>query len=663
MIRHSCRLFVLVCVFSLLPALLFSETPTLEPSGNTLNPVKSSESQAATPSLLSMPEVVVTANRLEMPASQVASSLCVITKKDLEEKQTTTILQALQNVPGVDLIRNGGSGQVASAFIRGGNSEHTLVMMDGIPLNDPSSTTRVFDGLDHLMIDEVEQIEVVRGPESPFFGTNAMGGVVNIVSREERGSFKGSLLFEGGAYNTFREAVSAGMGGEGYNSFLSVSRTDSAGFPAADKAFGNAVNSGNQDTSGFFKLGISPLSGLESRVMASYSQSHTDLAAGGGPGMDDPNYFANGKKFLLGSRTTLTFFNGDWQQVLGVSYTDNNRTYQDIADPAYPSSMDQKGNYIGRAAQVCWQNNLHLVKGQTLVLGLQGRQEWAESYYASESIYGAYVDDMTATTRTGSLFVESQTAQEGRFFETLSARLDVHDEFGNHASYHAGLAYFIPGIETKLKATYGTGFRAPSLYQLYNPLYGNTSLKPETNTGFDCGVEQAFGNDFLTVGATYFHNDFNDLIDYDFSTWKYLNIGQAQSGGVETFAGFKGIRNLDARLSYTYTDARNTVTQKFLLRRPQNKGGLDLFYHGGPADFGTSVVYVGSRKDVSFVDYVAAEIDMPEYFLVNILASYKIDDHFKLFGRAENLFNQYYEQVWGYGTPGFSLYFGTKISI
>jgi vitamin B12 transporter len=663
MIHRSCRNFVLFFVFSLLPAFLFSETLTLEPSGNTLNPVESSESEQPASSLLSMPEVVVTANRLHMPANQVASSLSVITQKDLEKKQTTTILNALQGMPGIDLIRNGGSGQVASAFIRGGNSEHTLVMMDGIPLNDPSSTTRVFDGLDNLMVDGVKQIEVVRGPQSPFFGTNAMGGVVNIVSREEKGPFKGSLLFEGGAYNTFREAVSADGGGEDYHFTFCASRLDSAGYPAADKAFGNTVNNGNQDTAGFLKLGFTPLSELESRVMASYGQSHTGLASGGGPGMDDPNYFSDGKRFLLGSQSTLTLFDGDWQQVLGISYTDNNRSYADVADPVYPNSMDQKGNYVGQAAQMCWQNNLRLAKGQILVLGLQGRQEWAQSHYASEGFYGPYVDDMTATSRTGSLFVESQSDQEGRFFQTLGARLDVHDGFGNHTSYHAGIAYFIPGPETKLKATYGTGFRAPSLYQLFNPLYGNGNLKPETSTGFDCGVEQPFGKDFLTLGATYFHNDFNELIDYDFSSWKYLNVGQAQSDGVEAFASFKGLADLDARLNYTYTDARNTVTQKPLSRRPQNKAGVDLFYHLGKADFGTSVSYVGGRRDVSFIDYVATDIVMPEYFLLNLMASYRLDDHFKFFGRVENLFNQTYEQVWGYGTPGFSLYFGTKITI
>ncbi|HEY5040095.1 MAG TPA: TonB-dependent receptor [bacterium] len=650
------RYFLLVFLF--LPSILRSETLLLEPSGNTLavepvvNPVVSQTSVA-------LPEVVVTTNRLNTPVSEVASSLTVITAKDLEQKQSTTVLDALDNVPGVDLVKSGGAGQISSAFIRGGNAEHTLVMMDGIPLNDPLSTTREYDDLAQLSVDNVKQIEVVRGPESPFYGSNAMGGVVNIVTQEGRGPAQGSFLFESGAYNTFRETVSAGAGGGDGNFFLSVSRLDTTGFPAADKSFGNIVNDGDQNTSGFLKLGVSTLPNLESHFVSRYMQSHIGLSQGGGAGMDDPNYFADAKQFVVGNQSTLKLFNGDWEQVLGLSFTDNTRFYTDKADPTYPASFNQNGNYDGQAAQVSWQNNLKVVEGQTLVLGLQGQQDWGNSVYTSD--FGN--DSVLATARTGSVFVESQTTQGGRFFESLGARLDIHSQFGSHGTYHAGVAYFVPGLETKLKATYGTGFRAPSLYQLYDPLYGNTSLAPEASIGFDAGFEQTFGKSFLTVGATYFHNDFNELIDYDFTTNKYFNTHQAEADGVEAFADFKGVRNLTIRANYTYTNTLNLQTGQPLLRRPQQKAGLDAFVEWGALELGTSMVYTGTRSDVTFVSFVETNIVMPSYVLANLMASFKVDDHLKFFGRVDNLFNQAYEEVYGFGTPGLSVFAGTKVSL
>ena len=652
---HLVFLFV---VSSAVPSFLWADPPVAEPAGNSPTVESSANSLNAAVSL-ALPEVVVTTNRLNTPVSEVASSLTVITAKDLEQKQSQTVLDALDDVPGVELIKSGGPGQISSAFIRGGNAEHTLVMMDGIPLNDPLSTTREYDDLDQLSVDNVKQIEVVRGPESPFYGSNAMGGVVNILTQDGQGPPQGSFLFEGGAYNTFHETASAGAGDGAGNFFLSASRFDTAGFPAADKSFGNTVNDGDQNTSGFLKLGLTTLPDLESHFVGRYMQSHTGLSQGGGPDMDDPNYFADEKQFVVGNQSTLKLFEGDWVQVMGLSFTDNNRLYNDKLDPAYPASFNQNGNYDGQAAQVSWQNNIKVVQGQTLVLGLQGQQEWGNSVYTSD--YGN--DSVLANARTGSFFVESQTAQGGRFFETLGARLDLHSQFGSYGTYHAGLAYFIPGLETKLKATYGTGFRAPSLYQLYDPLYGNSHLSPETSTGFDFGFEQPFGKNAFTVGATYFHNDFNDLIDYDFTTNQYFNIDQAQADGVETFVSLKGIRDLTVRADYTYTHTLDLQTGQPLLRRPEHKAGLEAFWTLGALDLGTSLEYVGTRSDVSFVNFVETNVVMPRYFLANLMASLKVDDHLKFFGRVNNLFNESYEEVWGFGTPALSVFMGTNVSL
>jgi vitamin B12 transporter len=605
-----------------------------------------------------LPEVVITASRLETPANEIPSSVSVVTARDLEQKQSMTALEALQGVPGLDLVKNGGAGGNSSAFIRGANPEHTLVLMDGIPLNDPLSTNRVFFDWDQLFVDDIKQIEVVRGPESPLYGSNAMGGVINVISQKGEGRPRGSLSFEGGAYHSFRESATAGFGGEEGGLFLAVSRFDSAGFSSSDQNLGNLLPNGDQNTTGSLRAEIAPLPDLKGNFLFHYTQSHTSLDDGGGPGTDNPNYFGDGKMFLAGGQTSLKLLDGDWEQILGISFTDHLRTYTN--DPSVYQPYDyERGVYDGQSGQISWQNNLRVAKGETLVLGLQGQQEWGNS--TEDFGYGPAT--LTATARTGSVFAESQASLGDRFFQTFGARLDFHSQFGSHSTYRAGAAYYVPDIDTKLKATYGTGFRAPSLYQLYSP-YGNLLLSPETSVGFDAGFEQPVGNNLLLFGATYFHNDFEGLIDYDFSTSQYVNVGRAQTSGLETFADLRGIPGLDIRGSYTLTEARNTSTGDPLLRRPRNKAGMDVFYRWDDAELGASVQYTGDRRDVTFPPpaYALTPVTMPEYFILNLMGSYRLGEHVKLFARIHNLFNETYEEVYGYGTAGLSVYAGTKVS-
>jgi vitamin B12 transporter len=243
--------------------------------------------------------------------------------------------------------------------------------------------------------------------------------------------------------------------------------------------------------------------------------------------------------------------------------------------------------------------------------------------------------------------------------------VDFHSQFGTHSTYQAGLAYFIPVLETKLKATYGTGFLAPSLYQLYDPSFGNLSLQPENSTGFDAGFEQPLWDDFVRVGATYFHQDYNSLIDFvstGFFTGQYFNVGQAQSDGVEAFADLKGVRNLKMRLDYTSTHAWDAATGLPLIQGPQDKLSLETYYRQNAVEWGISFVVVGPRPDLNFSTYPATRVTMDSYRLVNLRAAWQIDPRVKLFARVDNLLNQTYEETWGYGTPGLSAYLGVKLS-
>ena len=656
-----------VFFLSVLPAFLWADPPLVEPAANTAT--------AQVP--VSLTEVVVTASRLDMPASQVPNSLTVITAQDIEKKQAGTVNQALQNVPGFDVAQWGGPGEITSTFLRGGGDEATLVMMDGIPLNDPIATGRSYDYLDSLSLGGVDRIEVVRGPQSVLYGSNAMAGVVNIVTRRgATGPTTGTVLAEGGSYGTVRQAASVAGGGPQGDYLLSASYFGTAGFPSAEKAFGNSLNNPYSGYSSFLKLGAAPVSNLREEVLVNYNQSriNTDDGAGSSfqpmPVMDDPNYWIDQKQVLVGSRTSLNL--GNWEQSLTLSFGDNNRYFNDSQNPAYPFSSTFADQYDGQTAQVTWHNSIETLPGKTLLFGLQGTQEWG---YESALYSGMASPPLEASQWSESAYLGVLLNQDGRFFLNAGDRVDNNNAYGVHSTYQAGAAYFVPGLETKLKANYGTGFVAPSLYQLYAAApTGNSSLQPETSTGYDFGFEQPLAGNALRLGAAYFHNDFENLIIFvgPFGSGQYQNSSSFQTQGVEATLDLRVAQVLTLKGSYTYTEVETdipaTQDNSPLLHKPANQAGVDLDYQSGPVEAGVSASYVGVRPDFDFYYPPPAyaspvgPVTLAEYYLVNLRASFQVDEHVKLYARVDNLFNQFYEQVYGYGTPGLSAYGGTKIS-
>ena len=646
--RRSC-FFILV--FLVFPPLLLADPPGNSPTSDLSFPIQ---------------EVVVTTNRLDTPLSQVANSMSVITSKDIEQKQAGTALEALQGVPGLTLLQNGAAGESSGIFMRGADAGHTLVLMNGVPINNPISTSREFDYLDQLFADDISRIEVVRGPMSTVYGTNATAGVVNILTQRGEGTPKGSLFFEGGAYESFREGATA-SGGNNLGDFnLAVSRFDSQGFPSADKTLGNSVNSLDSNSTASLQLGILPSPNLDNSLYVRYSQAHTNLPAFGGVGGDDPNFFMDERQWFTGTQTKWKLFDGALEQTLGLSFTDDLQLFTDDLS-TYAGSHYERGAYEGQSAQISLQNDVHLWKGETLVLGVQGQQEWGRVDDTTDYGFGPSNAIIGATATTGSYFAESQTELMDRLFATLGGRLDAVSSFGNQFTYRGAVAYFVPDLGTKLKASYGTGFKAPSLYQLFSP-YGNTGLQAENSTGWDIGFEQPLAGDQVKFGATYFHTDFSQLIDFESTSTppnygEYFNVSKSQTLGWETFASAKPVKGLELRADYTYTWAVNQDTGDQLIRRPQDRADFNASYQWKGLGFGLGLIYVGDRPDTAFTNFTATPITLPSYTLVNLLASYQADEHLKFFGRVENLFNTVYEEVYGYGTPGLSVYLGTKVSL
>jgi vitamin B12 transporter len=620
-----------------------------------------------------MDEVVITANRLDVPEEDVTSSSTVITAKELEQKQAGTVQDAVQGVSGVDVAQEGNPGEISSVYIRGMASEFTLVLYDGIPLNDPVGTTSSYEFLDGLSLDGVKQIEVIQGPQSTLWGSSAAGGVINIIPQSGPSPLGGSVLMEGGSYGTSREVISA-QGGDnnGYFNF-DASHYNTAGFPALDtkgldasdaaleSVGAGTVNNGDDNTSASLRLGSNLASNLEEKVLVRYNVSNTSVDAYNSNSSsqywlaDDPDYFILQKQFFVGSLTDWKLLDGSWEQQLNVSFSDDEQIYTGTVNPY--SAYTENGSYDGQTTQINWQNNIRLAKEETIILGIQGQKQWA-SVNDTSSSYG--IDSLPVTTvQTGSGFAESQTSIDDRLFVNLGGRWEDQSQYGVHTTYQAGLAYFLPVLDTKVKANYGTGFAAPSLWQLYDPNYGNPNLQPETTSGYDFGFEQPIGGkNFINIGASYFDNELTNLFGYD-AQYQTININNARTNGVESFVEFKGLQDLSFKASYTYDNAQDLTDNIPLARRPQNKADGDIDYKWGNAGFGASLIYTG---DVFDEDFNGNPITLPSYFLLNLRASYQVNSQVKLFARVDNLFNQWYEEAYGYSTPGLSAYGGTKVS-
>jgi vitamin B12 transporter len=611
-------------------------------------------------------DIVVTATRVETPNREVASSVLVLTRTDLQRTRKTFVVEALQELAGLTVQENGPMGSAATVMLRGANSEHTLVMMDGVEVNDPISPSRSFD-FGHLRVENIERIEVILGPQSPLYGSDALGGVVNIITRRGEGKPGLSLSALGGSYGTAggQAGFSGSRGPVNYS--LGASVLTSTGFSAASSAYrGNTEKDGYKNLSLSGRLGYSPRDNLDFDLILRGTLARTSLDSFGGDYGDDPNSRQNyGMLFIKGQARTLLLRNR-WEQRLSVSSVSHDRSYDNPVDILHPFDSET-GMYMSQQATVDWQNTIYAHETNTVTFGLEFQREQGRSDYSSNSMWGPSESLFPQKNAdTAGVYIQDQVKLGGHFFAAVGGRLDHHSQFGQAFTYRLAPAYVIEATQTKLKATLGTGFKSPSLYQLYAPgtfwgPIGNRDLKPETSTGWDAGVEQTLIGGRLTVGLTYFRNDFRNLIQFDYLRG-YTNTGRAESKGLEPFASARLVSDIVLQAAYTRTDTLDKTTGLNLLRRPADKltAGVTapLF---AKTQLVVSLIAVGPRADMAYIGYTAARVQLKGYALLNAVISRDVGALGRVFLRLDNILDQNYETIYGYGMPHFSIYAGFSL--
>jgi vitamin B12 transporter len=604
-------------------------------------------------------DVVITASRLDEAKSDVASDVSVIKSGDLKKAQHRMVSSALREVPALDVVRNGPLGGNTSVFMRGAGSDQTMVLIDGVEANDAIATGRGYNWA-HLTSDNIERIEVLRGPQSVLYGSDAMGGVINIITRRGQGDPHATFLLEGGSFGTYRGSASLSGASKLVNYSLGASYARSSGISSAAKELGNPERDGYRNRTISGQIGVSPETWFDLEVMARGTSSRTDLDNGGGVGQDDPNHVFSTDQWLYRVAPTLRLMDSFWEQTLALSLSTHD-AHDD--NPAHDSSGDFLfSTFRSQMATADWQHTFTFDETQILIVGATFREESGETTTNSFSgFFGPFNSDFeNETAWIRSAYAQHRAVILERLTLSAGVRIDSHEEFGSHATYRGTAAYQMRETDTKLRGTIGTGFKSPSLFQLHSS-FGDPTLKPEESTGWDIGIDQNVAG-WGSASVTYFHNDFKNLIDFDFATSRYNNVGRAETKGVEFSVRVTPISAVEVRLSYTFTDTEDKSTGDDLLRRARHRAAARVDYAVTEAlSVNASLIYTGHRKDMDFSTFPATMITLPDYSLLHLAASYRISEHFDVFVRVENVLDRSYQEVLGFGTPGAAAYAGGSV--
>ncbi|HSV95441.1 MAG TPA: TonB-dependent receptor, partial [Spirochaetota bacterium] len=566
-------------------------------------------------------EVVVTATKSNINKRETGASVTIITEKEIEERGKANVIDLLKDVPGLTIVRDTDFGGKANVFIRGAKSGNTLILIDGVESNDPSASDRSFD-FANLTADNVERIEVLRGPQSLLYGSDATGGVINIITKRGKGKPTFTVKAEAGSYSTFRESVSVNGGSsDAYYSFAAA-RTDSKGFSQSDRAPGAATDPERDayyNTTLSSRLGMRVLNDAWLDFALRYTDAKADLDDGGY--IDDPNSRAYTKNLAAGASfdQPLTEW---WSHNLSVMYLDTLRRYKDRASGGVAEDINSW--YQGNQKKAEWRNTFAMGSLNKIIAGAEYRIDEVSLYsYSDDGLGWVSEGEMNAKRlESRGAYVVDHLRLFERWFTTAGVRVDDHQEFGTHLSWQANTSLSMPLTGTRLKALWGTGFKAPSIFQVYDPTYGNEELDPELSKSWEAGIEQPVAGDMLVLEVTYFDSKYKDMFGMD-GMGKTINVGRVTVKGVESALTVKPLKTLSLLASFTYLDTENKETGKELLRRPKYQTGANLnwaFLPGG--NLNLSYTYGGKRDDVWFEGWTTHNVTLDDYHRLDLYASY-----------------------------------------
>ncbi len=591
--------------------------------------------------------IVVTANGIAQPRDEVGQAITVIDLKTLETQQTSVITDILRTVPSVNIARNGGVGAQSSVFIRGGDSSQTLVLIDGVRINDPSSPNAAFD-FGALLTGNIGRVEVLRGPNSVIWGSQAIGGVVNIQTLEPTENFAVNARAEYGYQDTAnvqanvsgRTGIVSGSIGGGLYRTTGISAL-----------VGGTERDGYRNASANGKLKIAFTDNLSLDFRGYYNRGEVQFDS---TFPLSPNALpeTENEQFLGYVGLNAKLLDGRFTNRLSYTRTDISRIGSDVVRPvnfnvnAIKATLD-RFEYHGA---------FDVADAAKLVFGIEHERSFASTFFPANG--PGTVPDRAKTTVTsgfGQLILKPFTG----LTLTGGARYDDYSDYGGQTTFGANFAYTPNDGKTLIRGTYAEGFRAPTLTEALLP-FGNVALKPETAKSFDVGVEQSLFDGKILATATYFRRDSRDLITFSFVTFQSENIAKARGEGAEFGLVLRPTTTLNVAANFSFVDATSRSPGSFgnqLARRPQENVNLSADWKTPfGLSLGTTITLTGDA-----FDNLANTRRLDGYTLVGLRAAYSVNDRIELFGRVENLGDENYQTATGFNSLGRNAYVGARV--
>lgn len=568
------------------------------------------------------------------------SSVVVVSESEMETLQVATVIDLMARLPGISISQNGGLGTTAALRIRGAEAGHTLVLIDGVRINDLSAPDGAYN-FANLTVDNIERVEILSGPQSTLYGSDAIGGVVSIITKRLDQPVMAGATFEIGSLETARASAYLGIRHGDFSSMMTVQGLHTNGISAADDDAGNTEADGF-DTSGariHLSEKINEHLTLEGFWHFSRSWSEFDTFSFSTFSIIDGDGVTRSKEFQGALGASWVNAAESWHNSVRLSWARGQRRDHEHGEPSFDSNSHNR--------VLDFLSTFEASRDWMLLVGAQH-----QSQDIHIETFGEYASTFEVSTDVVGVFGETQIKPLQQLNLTMGVRRDHHQSFGGYTTWRAAAVYRLSDMRTLFRANWGTAYKAPTLFQLFSP-FGDPALRPEESKGWEVAVESELLVNQLHGSLVYFQRSSTNQIDFDLQTSQFTNLLTTRASGMEARVAisYRGTTAID--LNYTHINAFNAETGLVLPRRPKNLLNLNVDHHLTPKlSLGLGVFFSGRQQDgESFLD---------AYKTVDLRAQYSLSQRINFFARIENIFDEDYQMVRGYGTRGLSLFFGLR---
>lgn len=608
-----------------------------------------------------------------IPAAKVGSSVSVVTGQELQARQVRNAAEALRSLPGVSVSQQGGAANLSVVRVRGAESNHTLVLIDGVEVN--SGSEGFFD-FSNLLVDDIAQIEVLRGPQSGLYSSGALGGVINIITRSGKGPLTFRARAEGGAFDTRDGMIGLSGGTDRAHGSFTLSGRRTNGFDISD--------AGTEDDGGEFRNlsftgGVLVLPNL--KIDATVRASRRDGDRDGTNDVRDGLFVASEERSTFASdlwlgrlEATLDTFGGDWVHKVFVSGFENDT--RDLDRGPFSPADGQASRNISTTSKYGYLSTYRLDGGALPVRHFFTAliEHQRESFEQPLNAPGAFERDRDSVA--GEV--------RGEYFDSLTLtgnlRFDDNEGFEDMTTWRVAGSLQPAWSPFRLHGSIGTGVKYPSFseqFGVFNGFVANPDLVPEESLGWDAGIETTFLGGRGLVDVTYFKTNLENEIDFNFVPpatacggvpfcfIPFNRDGESKREGIEVAARLIVAEGVSVGAAYTYLRARESDGAEEVRRAPHSgRADLNYAFAGGKGNFNLAAVYNGRMQDLGFsaVTFASERVTLDDYWLVTAAASYEVAPGMELFGRVENLLDSEYEEVYGFNTAGLAAYAGVRFS-